>query len=108
MIVESENESENDQERQKIKKVLSLIQTLTSLSDRQQMAEQLLDKYEVICDPPAQLLPLLLFILLSSSYAEFSYLSSLSLDIPSRAIDCQSVCAAEYDYSFPHIVTIKF
>jgi hypothetical protein len=44
---ESDNESENEQDRQKIKKVLTLIQSLTSLSDRQQMAEQLLDKYKV-------------------------------------------------------------
>ena len=61
---QSDNESENDQDRKKIKKVLSLIQTLTSLSDRQQMAEQLLDKYQVI----KRFSGLLFFFFVTSSY----------------------------------------
>lgn len=44
---ESDEESENELDRIKINKVLALIQTLSSLADRQQMAEQLLDKYNV-------------------------------------------------------------
>ena len=46
---ESDEESENELDRIKINKVLALIQTLSSLADRQQMAEQLLDKYNVSC-----------------------------------------------------------
>ena len=81
---ESEEESENELDRIKINKVLALIQTLSSLSDRQQMAEQLLEKFNVSHYVTSNgLIPTFLFYVQDDIFGatEITFLSSLCLPL---------------------------